>query len=110
MAGDPGAPKIAIGGGPGETGNANVVSSRRAVHNTDALYPITYGSSHVQAVSFEKGGVKASTILTYGLATDPTRASSTDQTRLFSQEKWVDFAFTPEQVRKAAVARYTVTG
>lgn len=110
VAGDPGAPRIPLGGGPGETGNANVVSSRRATQNTDALYPVTYGSSHIQAVSFDKGGVRASTVLTYGVATDPTRASSTDQTRLFSQEKWVDFAFTPEQVRKAAVQRYTVRG
>ena len=110
VAGDEGAPRIPIGGGPGSTGNANVVSTGAAVANTDALYPISYGSSHIQAVAFTDKGVDASTILTYGLATDTTRASSVDQTRLFSQEKWVDFPFERAEVDRAAVKRYTVTG
>jgi acyl-homoserine-lactone acylase len=94
VAGDDGAPRIPIGGGIGETGNTNMVYSRNPEQNTDRLYPITYGSSHIQTVTFRKNGPKASTILTYGLATDPTSPFSADQTRLFSRERWVDFPWT----------------
>jgi acyl-homoserine-lactone acylase len=94
VAGDGGAPKIPVGGGMGETGNANVVVTRNPDENTDRPYPITYGSSHIQAVAFRKGGPKAATILTYGLATDPTSPFAADQTRLFSRERWVEFPWT----------------
>lgn len=110
VAGDEGAPRIAIGGGPGSTGNANVVSTGAGVANTDALYPVAYGSSHIQAVSFTDSGVKASTILTYGLATDVTLPTSSDQTRLFGQKQWVDFPFAAADVRAQAVSTQTVSG
>ena len=109
VAGDEGAPRIPIGGGPAGTGNANVVSTGAGVANLDALYPVAYGSSHIQAVAFTADGVDASTILTYGLATDTTRPSSVDQTRLFSQEKWVDFPFTAAEVRADAQRTYVVS-
>ena len=106
-AGDPGAPDVGLGGGPGSTGNANVLStSDRA--DTDALYGVWYGSSHIQAVAFEDDGVDAATILTYGQSVDRTRASSGDQTRLFGQEKWVDFAFEREEVLDDAQECYLV--
>ena len=110
VAGDEGAPRIPIGGGPAGTGNANVVSTGAGVANTDALYPVAYGSSHIQAVAFTDRGVKASTILTYGLATDTSRATSSDQTRLFSQEKWVDFPFTAAEIKADAQRTYVVSG
>ena len=99
VAGDDGAPKIPIGGGDFETGNANAVVSRNPEQNTDRLYPITYGSSYIQAVSFRDKGPVASTILTYGQSTNPLSPFSMDQTRLFSRERWVDFAWTPAQVK-----------
>ena len=109
VAGDDGAPRIPIGGGPAGTGNANAVSTGDAASNTDALYAISYGSSHIQAVAFTAEGVDASTILTYGLAIDPTRSFSADQTLLFSQERWVDFPFTAAEVRTDAQRTYVVT-
>lgn len=108
VSGDEGAPAIPIGGGEGFTGNANVVSSRDAATNLQRLYPISYGSSHIQAVAFTRDGVAASTILTYGQAADPTRPFSADQTELFSQERWVSFPFTQEQIRSDNVRKYTV--
>jgi acyl-homoserine-lactone acylase len=99
VAGDEGAPPIPLGGGEGETGNANVVSSRDAAANLDRLYPVSYGSSHIQAVAFTDDGVDAATILTYGLAADPTSPYSHDQTELFSQKRWVDFPFTDAEIR-----------
>jgi acyl-homoserine-lactone acylase len=111
VAGDDGAPAIPIGGGEGFAGNANAVASRFPAANTDHLYPVSYGSSHIQAVAFkDRGRVAAHTILTYGQSMDPTRRTSSDQTRLFSQERWVRFPWTDRQIRRATVRRYVVSG
>jgi acyl-homoserine-lactone acylase len=110
VAGDDGAPAIAIGGGEGYAGNANAVSSRDPGANRDSLYPISYGSSHIQAVAFTDRGVDADTILTYGQSLNRRSSYSWDQTRLFGQERWVDFAFTPKQVRRDLVRSYRVSG
>ena len=98
VAGDDGAPVIPIGGGEGFTGNANVVTTSDPGANTDHPYPISYGSSHIQAVAFTDDGVDARTILTYSQSTDPTQSDSADQTRLFSEERWVDFPFTMAEI------------
>ena len=75
------------------------------------LYPVSYGSSHIQAIAFRPhGGVTARTILTYGESIDPSRPTSKDQTRLFSRERWVSFPWTPRQVRRDAVRTYVVRG
>ena len=109
VAGDDGAPAIPIGGGEGFAGNANAVASRDPGANRKRLYPISYGSSHIQAVAFTDRGVNADTILTYGQSLNRRARESRDQTRLFSQERWVDFAFTPRQIRRALVRSYRVS-
>jgi acyl-homoserine-lactone acylase len=109
VAGDEGAPPIPVGGGEHATGNANVVTSTDPAANLDRLYPVSYGSSHIQAVAFTDAGVEAATILTYGQASDPTSPYSHDQTRLFSQERWVDFPFAAGEIRRdPALRRYVV--
>ncbi len=111
VAGDDGAPAIPIGGGEGFAGNANAVSTRTPAANLDHLYPVSYGSSHIQAVAFEDGGrLDARTILTYGESMNPRSPYSSDQTRLFSRERWVHFPWTRAQIRRDAVRTYTVTG
>ena len=71
------APPIPLGGGTGDSaGNANALASRWAEDNTDRYRPITYGSSHIQAISFLPGGrVDARTILTYGQVGEPALAA-----------------------------------
>ncbi len=110
VAGDDGAPPIPLGGGEGFAGNANALASRVPGANKNRLYPISYGSSHIQAVAFTDTGVDADTILTYGQSLNRRSPWSSDQTRLFSQKKWVDFAFTPTQVRRALLRSYRVSG
>jgi len=112
VAGDRGAPPIPLGGGSGDAvGNANALASRNPSDNTDRYRPITYGSSHIQAVAFlDRGRVDARTILTYGQSEDPTSRWSHDQTRLFSREKWVRFPWTDLQIRNARISRKVVTG
>ena len=112
VAGDNGAPPIALGGGIGdEAGNANALASRDPVQNDDRYKPVTYGSSHIEAISFLDGGaVDARTILTYGQSEDPTSPWSKDQTELFSRKQWVSFPFTPAQIVADKVTTLTVTG
>lgn len=112
VAGDRGAPALPIGGGEGDlAGNANAVASRNPAANTARYKPISYGSSHIQAVAYlADGSVDARTILTYGQYENPASPWSADQTRLFSQEKWVRFAWTPAQIRADLVKTITLAG
>ena len=111
VAGDRGASPIPIGGGSGLAGNANAVASRNPVDNTDHLLPVTYGSSHIQAIAFlPGGGLSARTILTYGQSENPGSPWSEDQTRLFSRESWVAFPWTDAQIRAARLSSTVVTG
>lgn len=110
VSGDRGAPAIPLGGGLGdEAGNANALASRAATANTGFLRAISYGSSHIQAVSFlSRGRVDAKTILTYGQSDNPKSPWSSDQTRLFGAKKWVSFAWTPAQIKAAKISRIRV--
>jgi len=112
VAGDRGAPAIPLGGGLGdEAGNANALDTGGAMSNGSFLKPVTYGSSHIEAVSFlPDGQVDARTILTYSQDENPKSRWSSDQTRMFSKKQWVHFAFTPAQIRKQALSKVTVTG
>ncbi|MBS42669.1 MAG: peptidase S45 [Nocardioides sp.] len=102
---DRGAPPYPLGGGLGNAaGNANALASRLPVNHRGRFRPITYGSSHIQAVSFrDRGKVVPSTILTYSQSENPRSPYSSDQTKLFSQEKWVRFPWTRAQVRRHTV-------
>ena len=111
VAGDRGAGRIPLGGGLGDpAGNANALASRGPLQNSGSYKPVTFGSSHIEAVSFGKRGVvDARTILTYGQSENPRSPWSQDQTKLFGQKKWVLFPFTAKQIRKARISRMTVT-
>ncbi len=112
VAGDRGAPPIPLGGGTGDAaGNANALAARWVRDNKDHYRPITYGSSHIQAISFlAHGRVDARTILTYSQSENPRSPFSADQTRMFSQKRWVRFAWTKAQIRHDLLRRFTITG
>ena len=112
VAGDRGAPPIPLGGGLGDqAGNANALATKGPTANSGFLKPVTYGSSHIQAISFlDGGGVDAHTILTYGQSDDPTSPWSSDQTQLFSQKRWVPFPWTPADIAAQRISTVTVTG
>lgn len=112
VAGDRGAPAIPLGGGLGDlAGNANALASSDPIQNKDRFRPITYGSSHIQAVAFLDGGrLLPRTILTYSQHENPHSRFSTDQTRLFSQERWVRFAWTEREIRGQLLRVQRLTG
>lgn len=112
VAGDRGAPRIPLGGGTGDAlGNANALASRKPQQNASAYRPVTYGSSHIQAIAFTgRKRVVTRTILTYGQSDDPTSPWSSDQTRLFSRERWVRFPWTDRQIRRQRIGSVVVRG
>lgn len=111
VAGDRGAPAIPLGGGLGNAaGNANALASRLPIANKAKFRPITYGSSHIQAIAYTKHGLVARTILTYSQDENPRSRFSADQTRLFSQEKWVRFAWTKQQIQRQLLRTERIRG
>src|SRR3546814_20929533 len=94
VAADRGASPIGIGGGSHAAGNANALSSVTPEQNSNAYRPVTYGSSHIQAVTFTATGVDARTILTYSQSENTRSQWSQDQTRMFADAQWVRFPFT----------------
>ncbi len=103
VADKPGA-EIPVGGGSATVGNANVVVDRAPFSTSKALYRINYGSSHIQAVSFTKSGITASTILTYGQSLATNSPWSSDQTKMFGKEQWVSFPFTATQIKSQKIS------
>jgi len=112
VAGDRGAPAIPLGGGSGDSaGNANALASHDPRSNRNRYRPVTYGSSHIQAVAFLAAGrLSVHSILTYGQSEDPTSPYSSDQTRMFSDKRWVHFAWTRGEIRRRLVSKITVQG
>ena len=96
--------KIPIHGGPGTLGVFNAINVTWAPGKG---YPdVPHGSSYVQAVQFtgDPCPVRARTILTYSLSTNPTSPFFGDQTKLFSRKEWVPEAFCAGDVAKATVS------
>ena len=112
VAGDRGAKPIPLGGGMGDAaGNANALASYTPVQNKDRFKPVTYGSSHIQAISFmNRGKVQARTILTYSQYENPRSRWSQDQTRMFSKGRWVTFPFTSREIAAQLVMTLRLVG
>ncbi len=112
VAGDPGAPLIGLGGGTGDAaGNANALASRAPAAHGDRYRAVTYGSSHIQSIAFlPRGRLSTRTILTYSQDEDSSSAYSADQTRLFSEGKWVRFAWTDRQIQRDLVRTVRLRG
>ncbi|MDT0203972.1 penicillin acylase family protein [Nocardioides sp. AE5] len=110
FAADRGAEGIGLGGGSHAAGNANVVASRNPADASAGSRPVTYGSSHMQAVTFTDAGVLARTLLSYGQYEDPTSPWTSDQTELYAAEQWVAFPFTPAEIAAQRVSTRVVTG
>ncbi|KUM73239.1 penicillin acylase family protein [Streptomyces curacoi] len=60
---------------------------------------VSMGSSHIQAVGWDGSRCPvARTLLTYSQSSNPGSPHYRDQTRLFSQEKWVKFRFCEKDI------------
>jgi acyl-homoserine-lactone acylase len=92
-----GGARIPIHGGPGTDGNFNAINVKW-VDGKGVAEP-EHGSSYVQVVTWGKSRCpNARTILTYSQSVDPNSPFNADQTRLYSQKRWVRDRFCRRDV------------
>ena len=82
---------IPIQGGEGPDGVLNAQQSKVVAGVGFVPY---HGSSYIQVVGFDAKGPVVDAILTYSQSTDPASSHFADQTRLYSQKRWVKLPFT----------------
>jgi acyl-homoserine-lactone acylase len=95
--------RIPIHGGPGSVGVFNAINVRWDGDPSDgeAGYPeVTHGSSFVMVAGWKDEGcpVDASAIVTYSQSDDTTSPHLADQTRLFSEKRFVPMRFCEEDI------------
>ena len=91
-------PRIPIHGGVGDpNGEFNAIYAPFITGKGYA--PVYFGSSFVQAITWNKGPCPVgATILTYSLSDNTASPHHSDQTRLFSNHQWVTDRFCPAAV------------
>ncbi|MEA2404524.1 MAG: acyl-homoserine-lactone acylase, partial [Thermoleophilaceae bacterium] len=96
-----GSERIPMHGGPGTLGVFNALNVPWVPGQG---YPdVPHGSSFVMAVSFGKGCPKTRTILTYSQSTDSKSKYFADQTRMFSNKRWVTLPYCERSIAKATL-------
>ncbi|MFD4132916.1 penicillin acylase family protein [Streptomyces goshikiensis] len=85
--------RLPVGGGTEALGVWNKIEAPWDA-STGGYPEVLHGSSHIQAVGWDGGHCPvARTLLTYGQSANPNSPYHADQTRLFSQERWVRARF-----------------
>ncbi|MEW2524201.1 penicillin acylase family protein [Streptomyces sp. NPDC047071] len=93
--------RLPIHGGTESLGVWNKIEGRW--NPTTGGYPeVGSGSSHIQAVGWDASPCpRARTLLTYSQSSNPRSPHYSDQTRLYSDERWVTSRFCERDIRKA---------
>ena len=102
--------RVAIPGGDEFEGVLNKVESRGQPQLEAGGYRINYGSSYIQAVTFDARGPVAYGLLTYGQSSNAESPFAYDQLPLFSAKQWVALPFLPEDVKAQRVGPPLVLG
>ena len=75
----------------------NIITTER---DAQGRYDPFTGSSFVMTAAFDaRGRVRGQAILSYSQSENPRSRHSADQTRLFSQKRWLPMRFTERQIR-----------
>lgn len=95
---------IPIFGGLGNTTGTFTVA--RGPGPTENGYPIFFGNSYIQTVTWEPGCEDtcmpiAEGFLTYSQSTDPASPYFKNQTLRYSNKDWIEFRYTEDQIRSA---------
>jgi acyl-homoserine-lactone acylase len=92
-----GSERIPIHGGPHTTGVFNVITAPFA--GRDGFPDVIHGSSFVMVAEMRRRCPESRSILTYSqAATDTSSPHLADQTRLYSNKRWVDMRFCPGEI------------
>lgn len=94
---------IGLHGGVEFEGVLNKVESQGVDGLTSRGYPVNYGSSYIQAVTFDERGPVADAILTYGQSSNPGSPYAFDQLTLFTEKRWHRLPFHPQDVQRQAL-------
>ena len=104
-----GSEKIPIHGGPGTLGVFNAIS--RPFVKGEGFPDVGSGSSFVMAADMNGTACPDSrSILTYSLSANPKSPYYADQTKLFSEKKWVDMRFCTHEILSDAQLQATELG
>ena len=95
--------RVAIHGGDEFEGVLNKVESQGQPQLAAGGYRINYGSSYIQAVTFDARGPVAFGLLTYGQGSSAQSPHAYDQLPLFAARQWVVLPFHPEAVNAQRV-------
>jgi acyl-homoserine-lactone acylase len=95
--------RVQIPGGDEFEGVLNKVETQGQPQLTAGGYRVNYGSSYIQAVTFDGRGPVAYGLLTYGQSSDPASPHSFDQLPLFSAKQWVKLPFHAQDVQAQRV-------
>ncbi len=104
-----GSEKIPIHGGPGTLGVFNAISNPFV--RGKGFPDVGSGSSFVMAADMNGTACPDSrSILTYSQSANPSSPYYADQTKLYSQKKWVDMRFCTSEILRDAKLRATEIG
>jgi acyl-homoserine-lactone acylase len=102
----PGNTPIPVPGGEGFEGAFTIANSGTLNANG---YPVTYGNSYIQAVTWENGRVRAEGFITYSQSTDPTSPHFSDFTREYAEKRWHRFPFQRSEIDANAIRDYRIS-
>jgi len=95
--------KVTIPDGDEFEGVLNKVESQGQPTLDAKGYAINYGSSYIQAVSFDERGPVAHALLTYGQSSNPDSPRAFDQLPIFSAKQWLPMPFHASDVQAQRV-------
>lgn len=90
---------VTIHGGDEFEGVLNKVESQGQPALNANGYNINYGSSYIQAVTFDERGPIAQGLLTYGQSSNPASPYAYDQLKMFSTKRWLTLPFHAADIK-----------
>ena len=100
-------PSIEIFGGEGNMDGAFTIARADALAK-DEGYPISFGNSYMQVVTWERDGAgwkpQADAFVTYSESTDPASPNFNNFTREYSMKNWKRLPFRPDDVTRDKIS------
>ncbi|HET6629731.1 MAG TPA: acylase [Woeseiaceae bacterium] len=94
--------RVGLHGGPEFEGLLNKVETATDTLTEDG-YPVQWGSSYIQTVTFDERGPVAEAIMVYGQSSEPGSPYAFDQLEMFAEKDWMPLPFHPEDIAEARI-------
>lgn len=88
---------VGLHGGPEFEGLLNKLETA-ANTLTENGYPVQWGSSYIQTVTFDERGPVAEAIMVYGQSSQPGSPYAFDQLEMYANKDWMPLPFHPEDI------------